>query len=49
MLIQDSLDSQVLEQLNITVVSDDIVDTYSCGRHGTSFLRGIGRIVLTGP
>ena len=48
-MIQDSLDARGLGHDYIPVVLDDVVDTYACGRHGTSRLRGIGGIVLTGP
>ena len=41
--------AQGLGQVNIPVVLEDGVDTNACGRHGTSHLRGRGRIGLTVP
>ena len=48
-LIRDSLNAQGIGQGNIPIVSDYVVDTYACGRHGTRPLRGRGRIGFTGP
>ena len=48
-LIRDLPNDWGIGQVNVHVVLDDVVDTYACGRYGTSRLRGRGGTRFTGP
>ena len=48
-MIWDSLDTRGLGEGNIYVVLDDVVDTYSCGRHVKIHLEVEGGSYLMAP